>query len=76
MLLFVVRSFKMKKLPFYFIGLTQSEKTFLMSIPKCLGAQIVRFTQVKLTMEPQSNLPDQRVNFKTDRGQTKLFAVQ
>ena len=35
-----------------FIGLTQSKKTFLMSTPKCLGAQIFRFTWVKLTMNP------------------------
>ena len=35
-----------------FIGLVQSEKTFLMSTPKCLGAQIFRFTWVKLTMNP------------------------
>ena len=36
----------------YFIGLTWSEKTFLMSTPKHLGDQIFRFTWVKLMIDP------------------------
>ena len=53
--------------PNLIIGLTRSKKTFLMSTPKCLGAQIFRFTQVKLTIDPP---------FETARAQSELFALQ
>ena len=44
-----------------------SEKTLLMSKPKCPGAQIFRFTWVKLTINPP---------FETARALSQLFAVQ
>ena len=36
------------------VGLTRSEKTFLMSTPKRPGAQIFRFTQLNQTIDPPS----------------------
>ena len=48
------------------IGLMRSEKTFSMSTPKHPGAQIFRFTQVKLMIDPlppsHLKLPEHRVN--------------
>ena len=53
-------------LPFAYWSLW-SKKTLLMSTPKCLGAQIFRFTQVKLMINPP---------FETVRALSQLFAVQ